>query len=166
MRVLVVSDTHVPTIAQRLPQKILEEATVCDLIIHAGDLVSKSVLEQLSIINHVEAVRGNMDLPEVTSKLPLSRMLTLSKWRIGVAHGHEGRGSDTPERALSVFPKGTVDCVVYGHSHVAKSEERVGVLLFNPGSPVAGRGRIGNSYGILELGDKINPTIVSVTAIG
>ena len=36
-RILAVSDTHVPTIAQRLPEKIFEEARSCDLIIHAGD---------------------------------------------------------------------------------------------------------------------------------
>ncbi len=162
MRILVVSDTHVPTIAQRLPQKILDEARISDLIIHAGDLVSGSVLEQISRVKPVEAVRGNMDLPEIVSTLPLSRLLTLSKWRIGIAHGHEGRGRETPERALSMFPKGAVDCVVYGHSHIAKAEEREGVLLFNPGSPVAGRGRIGNSYGILELGDKIKPEIIPV----
>ncbi len=162
MRILVVSDTHVPTIAQRLPQKILDEARISDLIIHAGDLVSSSVLEQISRVKRVEAVRGNMDFPKVASTLPLTRVLTLSKWRIGIAHGHEGRGSETPERALSMFPKGAVDCVVYGHSHVARAEEREGVLLFNPGSPVAGRGRIGNSYGILELGDKIKPRIIPV----
>ncbi len=164
MRILVVSDTHVPTIAQRLPQKILDEASVSDLIIHAGDLVSRNVLRQLSRVNRVEAVRGNMDFPEVASKLPVSRLLTLSRWRIGVAHGHEGMGRDTPERALTIFPRGAVDCVVYGHSHVAKSERREGVVLFNPGSPVAGRGGIGNSYGILELDDDIKPEIIPIRA--
>ncbi len=162
MRILVVSDTHVPTIAQRLPQKILDEASVSDLIIHAGDLVSRNVLRQLSRVNRVEAVRGNMDFPEVASELPLSRLLTLSMWRIGVVHGHEGRGRDTPERALTIFPRGAVDCVVYGHSHVAKIERREGVLLFNPGSPVAGRGGIRNSYGTLKLDDEIKPEIIPI----
>ncbi len=58
LKVFVISDTHVPTIAQRLPEKILKEAASSDMIIHAGDLVSKSVLDQLSSIRPVHAVRG------------------------------------------------------------------------------------------------------------
>src|SRR6059036_518324 len=60
-RVLVVSDTHVPTIAQKMPKKILEEARASDLVIHAGDIVSEKTLAQLSGVKRVEAVRGNMD---------------------------------------------------------------------------------------------------------
>ena len=159
-RVLVVSDTHVPTIAQRVPEKILAEALACDLIIHAGDIVSSRTLENLVSLRPVEAVRGNMDFPEVASKLPLSRVLRVGKWRVGITHGHEGRGVDTPDRALNMFPRGEVHCVVFGHSHVQLREEREGVLMFNPGSPVAGRGGLGNSYGILEISDTLDARIV------
>ena len=162
MKVLVISDTHVPTIAQRLPEKILKEAALSDMIIHAGDLVSKSVLDQLSSIRPVHAVRGNMDLRDVASNLPASRVVKIGRWRIGIAHGHEGRGLDAPMRALSIFPKGSVDCVVFGHSHVALNEKREGVVLFNPGSPVAGRGELGNTYGVFEAGEALKPTILRV----
>ncbi len=162
MRVLVVSDTHVPTIAQRLPEKILEEAHSCNLIIHAGDVVSETTLSLLASLKKVEAVRGNMDFPELASKLPVSRVLQLSEFRVGVTHGHIGRGRDTPERATSLFPVGSVDCVIFGHSHVQMNERREGVLLLNPGSPSAGRGGLGNSYGILEVGERLEGRIVSL----
>ncbi len=161
-RVLVVSDTHVPTIAQRLPEKILEEGRSCELVIHAGDVVSEGTLARLSQITRVEAVRGNMDFPELASKLPVTRLLHLGKWRLGVTHGHIGRGRDTPERAASMFPTGDVDCVIFGHSHVQLNERRDGILLFNPGSPTAGRGGFGNSYGILELGEDLMARLVSL----
>ena len=166
MRILVISDTHVPTIAQRLPEKILEEAVSSDMIVHAGDLVSMSVLQKLSAIRQVHAVRGNMDLPEVAPNLPSSRIVTIGRWRIGIAHGHEGRGGETPLRALSVLPKGSVDCVVFGHSHMAMIAWREEVLLFNPGSPVAGRGELGNTYGVLEVGATLKPAIMPVKGPG
>jgi len=145
-----------------LPEKILEEARSTELIIHAGDIVSEATLARLSQINQVEAVRGNMDFPELSSKLPNTRLLELGKWRVGVTHGHIGRGRDTPERALSMFPAESVDCIVFGHSHVQMSETREGVLLFNPGSPTAGRGGLGNGYGILEVGGKLEARLVSL----
>ncbi len=159
-RILAVSDTHVPTIAQRLPEKILQEARSCEAVLHAGDIVSGKTLQQISLVKRTEAVRGNMDLPDLASKLPVSRVVRFGKWRIGVTHGHIGRGRDTPERAASVFPAGTVDCIVFGHSHVQLREDRDGVLLFNPGSPTAGRGGHGNSYGLLELGETLEARIV------
>ncbi len=96
-----------------------------------------------------------MDFPDLASRLPVSRVIQEGKWRIGVTHGHIGRGRDTPERAASVFPAGTVDCVIFGHSHLQMNEVREGVLLFYPGSPTAGRGGFGNSFGVLELGDDL-----------
>jgi uncharacterized protein len=162
-KILAVSDTHVPTIAQRLPKKIFEEALSCELIIHAGDIVSRETLDSLSSKKRTEAVRGNMDFPDLASKLPVSRVIQEGKWRIGITHGHIGRGRDTPERAASIFPLGTVDCVVFGHSHIQMRETRDGVLLFNPGSPTAGRGGFGNSFGVLELGDTLQARFVQMS---
>ena len=152
-----------PTIAQRVPEKILKEARSSDLIIHAGDIVSPRTLAQLSAIKRVEAVRGNMDFPDLASSLPSSRVLQLGKWRLGVTHGHIGRGRDTAERALSMFPSGSVDCVIFGHSHVQMNEKRESLLTFNPGSPVAGRGGFGNSYGVLELSEELEARVVRLT---
>jgi putative phosphoesterase len=161
MKILVVSDTHVPSLAQTIPAKILEEARSCEMILHAGDLISIKVLDELSKLAPVNAVKGNMDLPEVARQLPSTRILSLEKWRIGLTHGHEGRGADATERARSGFSGKNADCVVFGHSHVPMSARVDGILLFNPGSPVAGRGRQGNTFGILHLGHKIEAEIVA-----
>jgi uncharacterized protein len=70
----------------------------------------------------------------------------------------------TEDRAFNSFASTGVDAIVFGHSHQPMSMKRDGILMFNPGSPVAGRGGQGNTYGILELGDKINAKIVRMTA--
>lgn len=62
LKVLVISDTQVSTIAQRLPEKILKKGGSSDMTIHAGDLVPKSMLEQLSSISPLHTVRGNLHL--------------------------------------------------------------------------------------------------------
>ena len=161
-KILAVSDTHVPTIAQRLPEKIFEEARSCELIIHAGDIVSREALGLLSLNKRTEAVRGNMDFPDLAAKLPISRVIQEGKRRIGITHGYIGKGRDTAERAASVFPRGTVDCVVFGHSHIQMRDAKDGVLLFNPGSATAGRGGSGNSFGILELRDTLQARFVQL----
>ena len=162
MKVLVVSDTHVPTIAQQIPEQVIVEAKSCSAIVHAGDIVSKKAFDRLSAIAPTTAVRGNMDLPELSPILPARRIIKLEKWRIGIAHGHEGGGTTTVERARNAFTAGEVDCVVFGHSHVAMNERIDGMILFNPGSPVAGRGRQGNTFGILELEEVVKARIVPV----
>ena len=69
LKVLVVSDTHTPTIAQRLPEKILKESPSSDVMVRAGDLVLKSVLDQLSSISPLHIVRGNQH-PEFRPLFP------------------------------------------------------------------------------------------------
>src|SRR6266581_9093487 len=98
MKVLVVSDTHIPTIATEMPRQLLDEAKDCGMIIHAGDLVSRKILDELSAFAPVHAVRGNMDLPQISPTLPQRQIVRVDGWRIGIVHGHEGRGQNTPER--------------------------------------------------------------------
>ena len=163
MRVLVVSDTHVPVLARKLPDQLLEEAQACSAILHAGDLVSSGVLDQFTRLVPTYAVHGNQDSPTVRARLPSRRMVTLGKWTIGIVHGHEGIGMYTEDRAFNAFASQRVDVIVFGHSHQPMNMKRDGILMFNPGSAVAGRGGQGNTYGVLELGESVGSKIVRVT---
>ena len=163
MRVLVISDTHVPVLARKLPDQLLEEAQACSAILHAGDLVSSGVLDQLSGLVPTYAVHGNQDSPTVRARLPSHLTVTLGKWTIGIVHGHEGRGMYTEDRAFNAFASQRVDVTVFGHSHQPMNMRRDGILMFNPGSAVAGRGGQGNTYGLLELGESVGSKIVRVT---
>jgi len=90
-------------------------------------------------------------------------MVTLGKWTIGIVHGHEGTGMYTEDRAFNAFASQRVDVIVFGHSHQPMNMKRDGILMFNPGSAVAGRGGQGNTYGVLELGESVGSKIVRVT---
>lgn len=149
MRIGVISDTHVPGRARAIPPIIFEAFRGVDLILHAGDLVSSKVLVELEAIAPVMAVRGNMDPPELYSRLPKKRELNLEGVTIGLIHG-DGPGARRPaERALAAFPH--ADCVVYGHSHIPHCERIGRTLLFNPGSPTDRRREPMHSYGFLTI---------------
>ena len=152
-----------PVLARKLPDQLLEEAQACSAILHAGDLVSSGVLDQLSGLVPTYAVHGNQDSPTVRARLPSHLTVTLGKWTIGIVHGHEGRGMYTEDRAFNAFASQRVDVTVFGHSHQPMNMRRDGILMFNPGSAVAGRGGQGNTYGLLELAESVGSKIVRVT---
>ncbi|MGA2682891.1 MAG: YfcE family phosphodiesterase [Candidatus Bathyarchaeia archaeon] len=77
-----ISDTHVPKRAAKVPQKVFEIFQNVDFIIHAGDLVELSVIDELEQIAPVLAVHGNMDSPQASEALPTLNSLDfrLENW--------------------------------------------------------------------------------------
>ena len=67
-----VSDTHVPVRAKYIPKTVFKVFENVDFIVHAGDLVSLAVIDQLEQYAPVLAVHGNMDSPQVSGALPKS----------------------------------------------------------------------------------------------
>ncbi len=65
-----ISDTHVPKRAAKVPQKVFDIFQNVDFIIHAGDLVELSVIDELEQAAPVLAVHGNMDSPKPTTPCP------------------------------------------------------------------------------------------------
>ena len=134
MLVAVISDTHMPRGRRRLP---VEHLAGADAILHAGDLMERSVLAELQALGPpVHAVRGNVDDGWLMARLPLQRTLELGGVRIGMIHdaGHkEGR----LERLRRRFPDERA--VIFGHSHIPLHEEAGGFQIFNPGSPTERR---------------------------
>ena len=144
----VISDTHVSTFDE-LPDALVKALAKCDLIVHAGDIVSMSVIRGLETLAQVYAVHGNMDQPEVWSTLPARRIVEAGNRKIGVVHGWGGP-DETWKNVIALFDR--VDIVVFGHTHEPMNEVVNGTLLFNPGSA-------SRSYGIIELGDEIKGRI-------
>ena len=79
------------------------------MILHAGDIMEWSVIEELSTLAPVEAVYGNMDYPEVRRRLQRRRVIQLGSLQIGLIHG-DGASSNTVARARQAFSD--VDCIV------------------------------------------------------
>ena len=148
----VLSDTHIPVVAPRLPRDILEilEGEGVSLILHAGDMVVPAVVDDLLEVAPVKAVVGNMDKPAVGEAWPMKDVIQVEDVRIGLIHGW-GPPHDLPERVLEAFALERVDCVVFGHSHLPYNEKREGILLFNPGTPTDTRFSSVKALGILEV---------------
>lgn len=148
MRIAVLSDTHLKG-GKSLPRFVWEQLTQIDMVIHAGDLTHKNLLEELSCIAPVRAVRGNCDDWDIV--LPDRDILECETLKIGLIHGDIGRGKSTPERAYNSFDDSAVNVIVFGHSHTPFMAWRNGVFLFNPGSPTDKRREPHYSFGILDI---------------
>lgn len=151
MFLAVLSDTHLREV-RNLPSRVWESLTGVDLILHAGDVLNPGLLVDLKAIAPVEAVRGNCDGWELAS-LPESKIITCEGIRIGLTHGAFGIGRTTPERALRTFEPGSVDIIVFGHSHTPYKEWHGDILLFNPGSPTDKRREPKFSMGLIQVHD-------------
>jgi putative phosphoesterase len=67
MRIGLLSDAHIPHSAPRLPDEVEHALRGVDLILHAGDILHSSTLDQLERIAPVLAARGDDDKGEVLS---------------------------------------------------------------------------------------------------
>ncbi len=152
MRILVISDTHIPTTADRLPKIIEKEARISDCCIHAGDFTSYATLVRLKKITKVYGVCGNMDDVAIQKALPKQQVIVLDKLTIGITHGY-GKPNDTPKQIKKTFSfyNEKIDIFIFGHSHRSLDKEINGQLFFNPGSPTDTFYAPYTSYGVIEL---------------
>ena len=162
MRIGVISDTHIPDKADAIPQKVLDEFKKVDMVIHAGDLVDLSVLEELkNVCKNVKAVWGNMDPQEARKVLSEKEILTVGKYKIGLMHGY-GAPNRLVELLSEIFKNDAVDLIIFGHSHSPLNEKRGNTLFFNPGSLTDKIFAPYNSYGIIEINDTIKAEIIKL----
>ncbi len=160
MNILVLADTHMPRMARGLPTAVAAALAEADLVLHAGDLCVQAVLAEIERYAPVVAVAGNNDEPALVRALPDRTVVDAGPFRIGLVHGHDGKGANTPSRALAAFTGQPVHCVVFGHSHQPLTRWEGGCLLFNPGSPTDRRRQPQYSFGWLRVGERIEPEIV------
>ena len=117
----VISDTH-----GLLRPEAIEALHGARHIIHAGDIGDPAVLDRLSEIAPVTAVRGNVDREAWAKNIPETNVLEVDGVSIYILHILEN---------LDLKPKSAgIAAVIYGHSHVPRQEMKDGVLYFNPGS--------------------------------
>lgn len=137
MRLGVISDTHLPRRERAIPSSVFDAFAGVDGLLHAGDLITAAVLEELGAIAPVQSVLGNMD----DRSLDLPGMLTtsLGSFEVGMVHD-AGPSKGRRERMRKKFPGCRV--VVFGHTHEPVIEDDGDLMLLNPGSACDPRGRI------------------------
>lgn len=152
VRLLLVSDTHVPLRAKRLPSELLRETERADAVIHAGDWVDTATLDLLEArTRRLIGVFGNNDGPELRERLPEVARAELGGLRFGVVH-ETGTARGREARCAERFPD--LDVLVFGHSHIPWDTRAPGGLrLLNPGSPTDRRRRPYCTYMTLVVAD-------------
>ena len=158
MKIGVISDTHLAGCDERLKRIVHDHFKDVDLILHAGDLVDMRVLDIFEG-KDIKAVYGNMDPSSVRELLPNRLILTLNNYRIGLMHGW-GMPFGIENKILKEM--GSIDCLIYGHTHRATNVFRDGILFFNPGSATDKRFAPRKTIGILEIGQRINGEIIEL----
>jgi len=111
----VVSDTH-----GRLPHKAFAALADCDYLIHAGDIGSPSILQQLKALAPVYAVLGNNDFDEYGDEVRRIIHPVIGKVHFLVAHypqdvhiGFNGGPGLAPGDPVP-------QVCIHGHTHVPK----------------------------------------------
>ncbi len=161
MRIGVLSDTHLRSPDQALDFILDEMFSETDLVLHAGDIVTREVLEHLEA-RGVVAVCGNMDDYEVAGTLPQTRLLQVAGKRIGLVHGW-GAKQGLEERIVALLGPEKPDLIVYGHSHVPFWGKVQGSRVFNPGTASAGNYGRKATAGLIEIvDDNVEARIISV----
>jgi putative phosphoesterase len=141
------ADTHIPRRARDLPAGAWEVVSGCDVVLHAGDVVDPSFLDDLAAVVPVHAVRGNndLDLPGLPERLEVD----LGGTRVAMVHD-SGPSAGRRARLRGWFPAARV--VVYGHSHIPFLEDDGDLLVLNPGSPTDRRRMPTFTMAVLDLG--------------
>lgn len=138
LRVGLVSDTH-----GLLRPEAVSALRGCDRIVHGGDIGGTHVLDALSALAPVTAVRGNNDTGAWAAHLPETAWLELGAVRLYVIH-------DLAQLDIDAVPE-AVQVVVSGHSHKPLVARRDGVLFVNPGSAGPRRFKLPIAVGELTI---------------
>ncbi len=156
MRLGVISDTH-----GLLRPEVFEAFSEVDHILHAGDVGSADLLDELAVLAPVTAVYGNTDGFEIRSRCPQVARIDLDGFVVVVSHGDQFH-PPTPERLHHAYPDAEI--IAYGHTHMSLLElvDRT-VTVMNPGVAGAVRSGMEPSVGIMELEPGIPPRARIVT---
>ena len=135
LRIVLISDTHIPSRAGKLPEWVEAEIRSADHTIHAGDIGSRSTYEKLESLTagNLTAVRGDKDPPDL--ELPTVTTVELGGRSFVVTHRGAGTGDRLPNVREVVLEHGGTNAIgVTGHTHQPADETIDGVRILNPGS--------------------------------
>ena len=148
MKIAIISDTH-----GLLRPEALTAIQGCDLILHAGDIGSPEILDHLSQIAPVHAVRGNndLDLPWAAN-IPDHLSLDLNGWQTLLIHDI----ADVPAHLAA-----NTRLIITGHSHKPLIEWRDNRLYLNPGSAGRRRFKLPVTLALLDVrADTLEPQLI------
>ena len=125
----------------------------CNWIVHAGDIGSFEILEELRSMAPTFAIRGNTDKGLWAENLPDRNMVDVEGKHLYLIHNLDELDLDPGAAGL--------DAVIWGHSHRPETYRKDGVLYLNPGSAGPKRFRLAATMGRLMLdGNRLKSEII------
>ena len=163
MRVVVLSDTHAPRRWKSCPPRVAEFLRGAGLILHAGDVCTAGVLDELAQYAPVRVVLGNNDGLDVAAwGAPQAATLEVEGFPVAMIHD-SGPSAGRLPRLRRAFPGASL--VIFGHSHIPVDDAGDGFRIFNPGSPTDRRRMPHGTIGLLDIADGalLSAAIIPVT---
>jgi len=128
--IAVISDSHIPKRAEKIPEEFHEKLAKADKTVHCGDFESEEKYQELKEKYDIIGVKGNCDFFDISA----SEKLTINDVEFGVYHGaginprgHHPTLSKTADTL-------NVEVLFHGHTHQQEIAEHEGKILLNPGS--------------------------------
>ena len=140
LRIGLISDTHA-----LLRPEALAALRGVEVVLHAGDVGARSILQELEAVAPVHAVAGNVDDPALG--LPERLQLSLGGLSVIVTHGHR-LARPTPEALARQY---RADIIVYGHTHKPLIQHVGSTLVVNPGAAGPRRFNLRPSVALLTI---------------
>ena len=156
MKILVLSDTHLPSFDSSpttdaacsdpsdscsfpfFSEILREKINAADMIIHAGDFESEEAYKQFEKTGKLKAVYGNCDVDSIRKTLPFKLIFEQNGLKFGVIHEAGLSLNDNTSRWYILEEMG-VDILIYGHIHTPSIDEYNNKFLICPGSPTKAR---------------------------
>jgi putative phosphoesterase len=177
MRIGLISDTHVPQAASQLPDEVFKAFSSVDLILHAGDIYKKSVLDELENLAPVLAAEGDDDYSDTIrdKRVKEKHILQVEGKTIWLIHENPFNSyvmisqpksweSYTRQKWRNITKP---DVIVFGHEHRTHTETIDDILMISPGSPTFLHYKQGlGTLGILEIThDRIDYQILNLSEL-
>jgi hypothetical protein len=136
----------------------LEALNDVDYILHAGDLHTLDIVDELSKLAPTYVSIGNGDVGIVDDRLQDNWMFEFEGVRVGLIHHFPSPARKSPEKIKKYVARHferTPDVVIFGHTHFEGVYQVDQLLCVNPGSPTLPRNqsaRMG-TLGYLDIND-------------
>jgi len=167
MRIGLISDTHIPEVEDELPHQVRQVFQGVDLILHAGDIFTPSVLDDLERFAPVLAALGDDDYARGDKRVKEKHILKLegqTLWLVHMGPLYFTAGHWLSRNPLEPGEDGKPDIIVFGHEHRTLVQRSNGILYVNSGSPTLLNYQRGlGTLGILDIdSDKADARIIQL----
>src|SRR6056297_1507186 len=153
MKIIVLSDTHIPSVQSSLPEDVIKAIETSDMILGLGDFTTAEPIHFLKGYSQpFYGVLGNMDTYDVRDYLSIHRIINIQVFSFYMVHGW-GSPVELEQRIYKTLPSKNPTVCLYGHTHI-KSDNQIGKTRFiNPGTC-----RKGGSFAIIVVEKEIKCT--------